>query len=357
VNPMIKFRSIDTGRIIYNPHFWALIGIVSILIVIYYGWRFWFPWFRDWFLFEYRYDAIGSLFFIPFLYAAFVFWWRGAAITWSLSMAAILPQMVYIAPDSPSLVRNIGFSLFPLMAVVIIALELNWREKERKVAAEREKERQVYMSQIFKAQENERRRIAQELHDDTTQTLLVIANRAQSLVSGDYDETALEVREHAEWIRDAILQVSEGIRRLSLDLRPSLLDNIGLVPALRWLLNRLNQDDGITTKMMVKGVERKLPPEIEASIFRIVQEALHNVRRHSEASMAVLTLGFNSKSLKIRVRDNGKGFSLQETVGKLATEGKLGIIGMQQRAQFLDGTFDIHSELGKGTLVSIEVMV
>ncbi|GAI30979.1 unnamed protein product, partial [marine sediment metagenome] len=168
---------------------------------------------------------------------------------------------------------------------------------------------------------------------------------------------ASEVRKHAEWIRNTILQVSEDIRRLSRDLRPSLLDNMGLVPALRWLLNRLGQEDGIVTEMAVSGVERKLPSEIEVSIFRIVQEALNNVRRHSKASIAVLTLEFNSKSLKIMVHDNGKGFFLRETVGKLAAEGKLGIIGMQQRAQFLSGTLDIHSEPGKGTTVSIELMV
>ncbi|MBA7651404.1 hypothetical protein ES703_59223 [subsurface metagenome] len=357
MSPMIKFRSIEKGKVIYNPHFWAIIVIISVLTVIYYVWSDWFPWFRDWLLFEYRHDIIGGLFFIPFLYAALVFWWRGAIIAWSLSMAAILPEMVYILPDPTSLVRNIAFSFFPLMVVLIITLELKWREKERRISTEREEERQVYMSQIFKAQENERQRIAQELHDDTTQTLLVIANRAQTLVSGDHGETASEAREDAGWIRDAILQVSEDIRRLSLDLRPSILDNIGLTPALRWLLNRLNQENNVVTKMVVNGVERKLPSEIEVTIFRIVQEALNNIRRHSEASVAVLTLEFDPKYLKVTVQDDGKGFSLRETIDNLTTEGKLGVIGMEQRARFLGGTFDIHSELGKGTVVSIEVMV
>lgn len=356
MNPMVKFRSIEKGKIIYNHHFWAIIVIIAVLTVLYYGWRDWFPWFRDWLLFEYRYDVVGSLFFIPFLYAALVFWWRGALIAWSLSMTAILPQIVYILPDPTSLVRNIAFSFVPLTVVLLITLELNWREKEKKISAEREKERQIYMSQIFKAQEDERWRIAQELHDDTTQTLLGIANRAQAVVTSDYGETASEGRAHIEWIRDAILQVSEDVRRLSLDLRPSILDNFGLVPALGWLLNRLNQEDSIVTKMLVNGVERKLSSEIEVTIFRIVQEALNNVRRHSKASTVVLTLEFDPKSLIIMVQDNGEGFSLRETTGNLATKGKLGLIGMQQRVKFLGGTFDIHSEPGKGTLLSIKVI-
>jgi two-component system sensor histidine kinase DegS len=218
-----------------------------------------------------------------------------------------------------------------------------------------EKERQVYMSQIFKAQEDERRRIARELHDDTIQELLVIANRAQTLVSGDGNETTVGMRERAEWIRDAILHLLENLRRLSLDLRPSVLDDIGLVPALRLMVDHLNQEDEINTKMVVQGTEKKLRPEAEVTIFRIVQEALNNVRRHAKATEAVVALKFAPECLEIMVKDNGKGFSLNETIRNLTAEGKLGLIGMQQRAQLINSTFNIYSQPGKGTLVSIEI--
>ncbi len=359
MNPVMKFRSRGTGRIARNPHFWAIILISLALGVIYYGTTVLvdakFPWFIDFVIFEIRYDLHGSLFFIPFLYAAIVFWWRGALITWLCSFIVMLPPMVYLSFTTPSLVRNIFFALAPLMVVLLIILELRWRERERETLAERETERQTYMSQIFRAQEDERQRIAQELHDDTTQTLLVIANRAQSLVSDDAIKAAPEAREQAEWIRDTVLQVSENVRRLSLDLRPSILDNIGLVPALRWLVDRLNQENGIDTRIVVKGAKRKPPPGTDVIIFRIVQEALSNIRRHSEATKVWVALEFVPEFFRITVQDNGRGFPLPETMAKLTTEGKLGLIGMQQRAKFLDGTVKIHSEPGKGTSVSLEV--
>lgn len=351
-----KFNSLELDKMIRNVHFWIIIAITGALILFYYGWDDWFPWFWRFFVFEFGHDIIGTLFLVPFLYAFVIFWWRGSLIVWSLSAVAMLPCVIYYSGNLESFLRNGTLSFVPLAVVIIITLELRWRETQRKISAEREKERQIYMAQIFKAQENERQRIAQELHDDTTQELLVIANRAQDLVSGDHSESTIKLRERAEWIRDAVLQVSEGIRRLGLDLRPSILDNVGLVPALRWLADRLNQEGEINTRVVVDGTERKLRPEAEVTIFRIVHEALNNIRRHSKASEAVVTLTFAPESLKITVQDNGKGFSLNETIGNLAATGKLGLIGMQQRAKSLNGACDIRSQLGKGTLVSVEII-
>jgi len=354
---MLKFRLPELQRLLGNAHFW-IVGVITIAVaVIYYEFYHRYNWFWQFSVFEFRLNIIGSLFIIPFLYASLVFWWRGSLIVWSLSMAAILPRMIYYSFTFGALVRNIAFAFVPLATVAAVTLELQWRDRQRQVSVEREKERQLYMSQIFKAQEDERRRIAQELHDDTMQELLVIANRAQTLVSGDGNETTLEMRERAEWIRDAILQVLENIRRLSLDLRPSMLDNIGLLPALRWLVDRLNQEGEIDTKVVVHGVRKKLRPETEVTIFRIVQEALNNVRRHSKATKAMVTLKFNSESLEIMVQDNGEGFPLNETIRNLTSEGKLGLIGMQQRAQLINSTFNIYSRPGEGTLVSIKIPV
>ncbi len=352
---LVKLRSLELDRMIHSIHFWIIITLMLALTLVYYTFKDWFPWFFSFFVFEYKNDIVGSLFLIPFIYASLVFWWRGSLIVWLLSAAAMLPCVMYYSFSLEKLMINVVLSLVPLMIVIIIALEQKWRETQKRILAEREEERQIYMSQIFKTQENERQRIAQELHDGTMQELLVIANRAQVLVSGDGNETTVEKRERAEWVRDAILQVLEDVRRLSLDLRPSVLDDIGLVPALRWLTDHLDQDGGINTQVVVHGAERKLSSETEVTIFRIVQEALNNARRHSKATEAVVTLEFAPESLEITVQDNGDGFSLRETSGKLATEGKLGLIGMQQRAKFLNSTFNIYSQPGKGTLVSIEI--
>ena len=356
VNPMVKLRSLELDRMIHNIHFWIIVAVIAVLAVIYYTWKDWFPWFWQFFFFEYRNDLLGSLFLIPFVYASLVFWWRGSLIVWLLSAVVTLPRLIYYSPDLESFIRNVFLPLVPLAVVIIITLELKWREKQREILAEGEGERQAYMAQILKAQEDERRRISQELHDGTMQELLVIANRAHTLVSGEDSGTAIKPRRHAEWIRDAILRVSEDIRRLSLDLRPSILDNVGLVPALRWLVDRLNQEGGINAKVMIHGVERKLRPETEVTIFRIVQEALNNIRRHSEATEAMVKLEFAPKSLEIAIQDDGKGFSLNETVEKLAAQGKVGLIGMHQRAKVLNSTLDIHSQLDKGTLVSLKMV-
>jgi signal transduction histidine kinase len=268
----------------------------------------------------------------------------------------MLPFVTYYSLSIQSFMINSVFAFVPLMLVVIIAFEQKWRQTQRRILEQRELEHQVYMSQIFRAQENERQRIAQELHDGAMQELLVVANYAQTLVSNGTGEASPEVRERAGWIRDAILRVLEDMRRLSLDLRPSVLDNLGLIPALRCLVDRLNYEGGIKTRVVVHGTERKLNSETEVTIFRIVQEALNNVRRHSKATEAEVILEFAPESLEIRVQDNGKGFSLNEIIGELAASGKLGLLGMQERAKFLNSTFNIYSEPGKGTLVSIKIV-
>lgn len=355
MNKALRFRSPELDKMLHNVHFWTAIAITVFIAVIYYAWYDRYEWFWHFSIFEFRNGIIGSLFFIPFLYASLVFRWWGSLIVWSLSILAILPRIVFYSFGFLSLATNIALALVPLTVIATITLELKWRERQRQILVDREQERQLRMAQIFKAQEDERRRIAQELHDGATQDLLAVANRAQSMMSCDESETTVEVRRHAEWIRDALLHVSEDVRRLSLDLRPSILDNLGLVPALRWLTDRLYQDGKISAKLIINGAQRKLNPEIEVTIFRIVQEALSNVRCHSEATEAVITLTFSPESLQVTVRDNGKGFLLSQKVHNLAAEGRLGLIGMRQRAKSLKGTFDISSQPGQGTLVSIEI--
>jgi len=268
-----------------------------------------------------------------------------------LSLGGILPIITDMWPNY-YLITNIALLLLPFLLVSLATFELEWRRKERKIFAEREAERKVYISKILESQENERLRIAQELHDDTIQTLLVIANRAETLIpAGD---SMKEIRGNAEWIRDTTLETVEGLRRIGLDLRPSMLDDLGLVPALRWLVDRMNKESGINTRILVSGEKRKLSPEAEVTIFRITQEALNNIKRHSRATEAVVNLEFTPESLKISMEDNGRGFRPPKKFDRLASRGKLGLIGIHQRIDFLGGTFKIHSKSGEGTSLLIE---
>ena len=126
-------------------------------------------------------------------------------------------------------------------------------------------------------------------------------NRANDLTFYKKNEAAAEVCERASWIRDTVMQLSEDLRRISLDLRPILLDNLGLVSALRWLTDRLNRETQINTKISVRGKSRNLTPETEGTIFRIIQEALNNIRRHSEATEATVSLIFKPRSFRVTV--------------------------------------------------------
>jgi two-component system sensor histidine kinase DegS len=115
------------------------------------------------------------------------------------------------------------------------------------------------------------------------------------------------------------------------------------------------QYSGIETRVKVIGTERRLPEEVELVLFRIIQEALRNVWRHSQATQAEVVLEFSEKRLKITVSDNGKGFDLPRTIGDLARYGKLGLAGMQERAQLVGATLAVDSQPGKGSTVTIEV--
>jgi two-component system, NarL family, sensor histidine kinase DegS len=363
----VSSRTALKTRFYSNPHFWAIVLIVSFLVIFYYQSYFFgsrvfaYFWYLE--LYEFNYNIIGSLFFIPLIYAAVVFRLRGAVIMWLVSMAIILPQILTFRNDLVSHVTNIFFLLIPLIVVVFISLELSWRDRERKSLSERESEREIerqnYLSQIFKAQEDERKRISQEIHDDPIQKLAGVASLAQMLARDKSLDISPALKERSESIRDTIISISQDLRRLSIDLRPTVLDDLGLIPALYWLVDRFKQESGIDAQMEIIGETRELTKKITVLIFRIVQEALTNARKHSKAKNVRVTLQFMDKKIKAVVQDDGKGFSVPAVFKQyeLLDRGKLGLIGMHQRTQVLNGTFVIKSESGKGTMISVEVLL
>jgi len=213
---------------------------------------------------------------------------------------------------------------------------------------------QFYLRQINRAQEEERKRIARELHDDTIQYMVVLARQLDDLASGSKGLSA-EERLHVENLRQQINSIMEGVRRLSHDLRPATLDRLGLLPALEWLASQV--PSGISVEVKACGIERRLPAEVELVLFRIAQEALSNVRRHSQATRAEVKVEFEDKKTRITVSDNGKGFALPEAMGDLVKAGRLGLAGMQERIQLLNGSLKIESEPGRGTTVMVEAPI
>jgi len=211
-----------------------------------------------------------------------------------------------------------------------------------------------YAQMITRAQEDERARIARELHDDTIQSLIVLSRRLEALASFETGSPPARAQrlEELRRITDAIIQ---GVRRFSQDLRPSILDDLGLLPALDGLATSMTEHDGIHTRLWVLGKTRRLTPEMELTLFRITQEALTNVKKHAGASQVLIIAEFTGSAVQLTIQDNGKGFTLPTLTEELAASGQLGLIGMHERARLLGGTLLMQSQVGLGTKVVVTV--
>jgi signal transduction histidine kinase len=158
-----------------------------------------------------------------------------------------------------------------------------------------------------------------------------------------------------EQVRGKVTRIAEELSRLSRALRPSVLDQLGLVAAVELILGDLSRTGRISGRLEVTGQQRRLPAEVELGLFRITQEAVSNARKHSSASTVSVTVGFLPDGVSVAISDDGKGFELPGSLSDLAAMGKLGLVGMQERAQLLDGEFRVQSAPGKGTLVRVSL--
>ena len=210
-----------------------------------------------------------------------------------------------------------------------------------------------YLSQITKAQEEERRRIARELHDDTSQVLLALSRQIDNFLRGNEHLTPNDVA-FLKQMRQQLNDALEGVRRFSQALRPPMLDDLGLLPAVRWLAGEMKKLTEIEIDFKVAGAERRLPPEVELTLFRAIQEALANVWRHAQASKAEVAVEFSESKVRISVSDNGKGFEPLERMESLPRTGKLGLAGIEERMRLLGGSLKVRSEPGKGTTLIVE---
>jgi len=213
-----------------------------------------------------------------------------------------------------------------------------------------------YVQQVTKAQEEERKRIARELHDDTAQRLIAISHQLESFAS-DNKHLSADDMQLLKNLRQQLRDALQGVRHFSQDLRPPMLDDLGLLPSLEWLSDDLEGQFGIKADLRVLGTERRFIPEAELLFFRIIQEAVSNVRRHAEASQVEITIEYDEGKTRGIIRDNGKGFELPKNLGELSRTGKLGLVGMEERARLLGGSLSLESEPGKGTTVVVEAPV
>ena len=213
-----------------------------------------------------------------------------------------------------------------------------------------------YLGQITKVQEEERKRIARELHDDTTQALYALSRHVDNFARDDKN-LASGAATFLEELRQQLNDTLDGMRRFIQELRPPMLDDLGLLAALRWQVSDLEKQSGIETELTVVGDERRFSADVELAIFRVVQEALRNVGKHAQAIRVEARIEFGEGKTKLSVSDNGKGFVLGGNLADLPRAGKLGLAGMEERVRLLDGNMKIESQPGKGTRVTIEVPI
>jgi len=208
------------------------------------------------------------------------------------------------------------------------------------------------LHRIVSAQEAERQRIARELHDGTGQTLTALGlGLAAAADRVEADPPA--VRRQLLDMKQMNAQVLQEVHNVIADLRPSILDNLGLIPALRGHISVFEQRTGIAAQLLVRGKSARLRPEVETTIFRIVQESLTNVIRHAQARTVAVHLIFEGSDVHLSVWDDGRGFDVDEALAGAGGRAAWGLLGIQERAALIGGTAAIVSRPGEGTTVTI----
>ncbi len=222
-------------------------------------------------------------------------------------------------------------------------------------AQRREAFRRSLLDRVLAAQEEERKRIARELHDELAQSLAVLIRDLEEVSRPD---AAGQNRLHARVgdTRALALRILEQTRRLIFDLRPSALDDLGLLPALRRYTQHHLDLAGIEAQVTVSGPKRRLPPDVETALFRIAQEAISNVVKHARAGQVQLNLCFNPQEVTLTITDNGLGFAPEQILTATNNETCcLGLLGMRERAELLGGELEIHSQPGAGASVRVTI--
>lgn len=233
---------------------------------------------------------------------------------------------------------KIGHKEYILSVIKDITEEIKIRE-----------ERETFNKKLLEAQEEERKRIAVELHDDASPSLAYLCLELDAITTkcvGLSEETCQRLRE----IREKINAVQQNIRRYSHELHPAMLDNLGLEPALENLVAELNSQKLMEIQFDVSGVASILPDKVNLALYRITQEALNNVRKHSKATKAMVRLEYSIGKVLLDITDNGIGFNTSAPL-----KNGLGLVSMRERANLIGAELKVESSFYKGTSVKVEI--
>lgn len=285
------------------------------------------------------------LFVIPVVYASLSFGWEGGVLTGAWSALLTVPNLMLWHRADFAWVGE----LVEIVMIVVVGTVLGWRvESERRLR----QHLQYYASELLRAQEAERLRVARDIHDDTVQSLALLCRGLdQVLEECERKETAIEI------VRDLREQANAAVdsaRRFCTDLRPAILDDLGLAAGIQWLIRDLGERTGIDASLQISGDKRRLERETELVVFRIMQEVLRNVEKHAHAVQVRAKVHFARDGVSMQVQDDGVGFVLP-AMDRIPFGEHLGLTGMRERARLVGGEVRIKTRPARGTTVSVFV--
>jgi len=219
---------------------------------------------------------------------------------------------------------------------------------------DREERRAQLIRKLITAQEDERKRIARDLHDQTCQTVAALGVGLETALTIPDPETS---RAKLVEVKALAARTLDDLHRLIFALRPSVLDDLGLESAVRWYAARFVEPSGVSVRCEVEGLEGRLPPELETAVFRAIQEALTNVVRHADAETVLLQLSRRDNLLTVEIEDDGRGFDVTSVAKPSASGRGLGLLGMRERVELMGGHLTVESASGTGTRLLFTVPV
>jgi len=218
----------------------------------------------------------------------------------------------------------------------------------------RTKQLKALSEQAIRVQEEERVRIARSLHDDTAQTISMLIIHLENIEKKIPHEDS-HLRQRVNDAQQLATVLLDNLRKVIWDLRPSILDDLGLIPAIRWYAQTNLGKNGVQVDVERREETMRLPTHLETMLFRILQEAVSNILRHANASQVSIDLRPEGDQIVLEVRDNGRGFDVEKARGEAMTQKQLGLLGMQERVSLVNGTIKVDSTPGGGTTLRVYV--
>jgi len=233
---------------------------------------------------------------------------------------------------------------------VISHLDITSRKQAERALQQSRQELRALAGRLINAQEEERKRISRELHDDLSQKLAMLAFDTSSLLQAP-PASVDEIKEPLRNLQVRVVQLSQDVRRISHQLHPSILEDLGLTAALGELCEEFSAREGIEAQFEQEAMPKALPADVASCLYRVAQEALHNVSKHARANRVRLKIRGSPEGIHLSIHDTGVGFDSASASSRDA----LGIVSMKERVQLVRGEFSIHSQLGQGTALKIFV--